>query len=120
MNDTKTNQQLFFEQAEKEAAAKPILQLLHRYFINRQDKIFVMKAEMQSDEIIRDFISNAFGIYGGGSMENGWYEYAGGTNPRLELQDKQFNLIDRIEGQKLVSAFRSLYHIPKDGQLCLF
>lgn len=120
MTQEQTEQQLFFEQAAKDAAHSPIMGLLHRYFTSRQDAIFQLKAQQQGDDVLLDFISNAFGIWGGGSLENGWYEYAGGAKPHLELQDKAFNPVARIEGQQLIRAFRSLYRIPSDGQLSLF
>lgn len=120
MTDTKTEQQLFFDQVAKEAAAKPMLKLLHRYFTSGQAVIFRMKSETCTNEALHEFISDAFGIWGGGSLENGWYEYTGGSKPRLLLQDKEHITIAKLEGQQLVAAFRALYRIPENGQMYLF
>ena len=121
MTDTDQNpQQLFFEQIKQEAAQSPILKQLFRMFLIRQDAIYKMKDENPSDELLLDFIDNAFGIYGGGSLNpEGWYEYAGGKKPRLEIQDRQFNTTHKLEGQQLVKAFRQVFRLH-GNQLSLF
>ncbi len=121
MTDTLTPQQLFFKQVEKEVAQSPMLHLLFRSFSNRQDIIYRMKEERPEDGVLLDFISNSFGIHGGGSLNpSGWYEYKGGQNPLLEIQDRQFKVIHKLEGKQLVSAFRSVFKIPAGNQLELF
>ena len=120
MIDTLSPQQLFFEQIEQEVQQNPILHLLYRYFRNRQETIYQMKEANPSDAMLLDFISNAFGISGGGSLTpEGWYEYAGGKHPRIEIQDSQFKTTHKLEGKHLVSAFRQVYCIHGD-QLSLF
>lgn len=107
--------------ATEDLLQNPILQLLQRFFENRQEAVEQLKSSQPSDELIRDYIADTFGIWGGGSMQpSGWYEYAGGKNPRLEIQDREFNLIKRLEGKELVQAFRLVYDLPKGEQLSLF
>ncbi|HTN46360.1 MAG TPA: hypothetical protein VL098_08445 [Flavipsychrobacter sp.] len=99
----------------------PILQKLHSFFENRQDSLQQLKRSDPSDEMIRDYIADVFGIWGGGSMQpSGWYEYAGGKHPHLEIQDRHFNLVKRLEGKELINAFRLVYELPKGQQLSLF
>jgi len=120
MTDAENQQTIFFEQIEDEVKKSPILHLLYSYFSSRQDAIYQMKDEQPSDEILLEFISNAFGILGGGSLNpEGWYEYAGGKHPRLEIQDRQFKTTHKLEGKQLVGAFRQVFRLHGD-QLSLF
>ena len=107
--------------ATEDFLQNPILQLLQRFFVNRQDGLQQLKDSQPGDELIRDYIAGVFGIWGGGSMQpSGWYEYSGGKHPRLEIQDKEFNTVQRLEGAALVQAFRMVYDLPKGQQLSLF
>lgn len=109
-----------FQKAEELAGANPIMMKLCSFFRRHGEEITTMQQTMASDETLREFISNVFGIWGGGSLEEGWYEYAGGSKPRLEIQDRNFKSLQKMEGQQIVSAFRHLFNIPANGQLNLF
>lgn len=114
-----TPQELFFEQIGLEIGHSPILHQLHCSFRNRQDAIWQMKEAKPSDETLLAFISNAFGIWGGGGRPEGWYEYKGGKNPHLLIQNRQFEITHKLEGKQLVNAFRQIYRVQGD-QLSLF
>ncbi len=119
MNSAKNNTAI--ENADQELLKNPVLKQLHHYFSNRQTAIEALKEQQPNDELIREFIGNAFGIYGGGSLNpEGWYEYSGGKNPRLEIQDRNFTLTHKLEGQQLIAAFRLVFKIPAGNQLNLF
>lgn len=107
---------------DKEALLQnPALKLLSGFFTNRTASLCELKESAPDDETIRAYISNAFGIMGGGSLNpSGWYEYKGGKHPHLEIQDKDFNTIKRLQGQELVDAFRLVFDVPKGQQLSLF
>ena len=99
----------------------PALNLLSRFFASREESLSELKAGEPDDEAIRDYIGNVFGIMGGGSLNpSGWYEYKGGKHPCLEIQDKDFNTVKRLEGMELVNAFRLVFDILKGQQLSLF
>lgn len=115
-----TAQQLFLEQMQKVSGESPVLQNLSSVFKHYQEKILQMQKEMPPDEILVAFIGNVFGIFGGGSMEDGWFEYAGGSNPRIVIKNKDFVILQKLEGQQLVVAFRNIFNIPANGQLNLF
>jgi len=61
-----------------------------------------------SDTQLLARIAEEFGIQGGGSMENGWVEYIGGNNPRLIVQDEDFNTIAQLKGRGLITAVRTV------------
>ena len=99
----------------------PALNLLSRFFASREASLSELKSVAPDDEAIRAYIGNAFGIMGGGSLNpSGWYEYKGGKHPCLEIQDKDFNTVKRLQGQELVDAFRLVFDVPKGQQLSLF
>jgi len=100
--------------------SNPAIYELRSYFRNRQEAISQLRELHPDDDAIRDFISNAFGIWGGHSREDGWSEHKGGKHPHLLVTDKDHILTHKLEGQKLVDAFRLVFNIPAGGQLKLF
>lgn len=113
----------YFQEIEQNMPDIFILKKLHSFFQNRKEIVMHLVDTHADDETIRQTISDVFGIMGGGSNgkgePKGWYDYAGGKNPRLTIQDKDFVTVDELKGQKLIDAFRNLYRIA-DKQLYLF
>ena len=95
---------------------------LHWFFKNKKELLLNLADSSADDETIRAFISDVFGIYGGGSMDDpkGWYEYSGGKDPRLTFQNSDFVITEELKGRRLLEAFRTIYKIRRGGQLSLF
>lgn len=81
-----------------------------------------------SDEELLNLIGEAFGIWGGCSLDDHyWYEEKGGANPYSRIRDAKthpdWRTVKVLKGAELVKEVRALIGIPQpvpDGQMSLF